>query len=105
MPELWTATLNSSGPNFDLWRSIFGERRIPLKSPAPVKTKLGDEPDVEVYLLDLRAVTLKQRAALLAAVAQRFQVPIYEIEAAIADGGFPIRAVDVIVAMSPRAFL
>jgi hypothetical protein len=105
MPELWSAILNSSGPNYDTWFPVFGEHRVPLIAPQAIKANLGEERDVEVYLLNLRAMTLGQRARLLAAMAQKFRVPVYEVEQEIERSGFPIRAVDVIVTFDTRAFV
>ena len=103
--ELWSAILNPHGPNYQTWRDVLGSDRVPLKSCAPVPAELGTEPHVEVYLLDLAALTLPQRARLLGFIAQKFGVPVYEAEATIAKTGFPIRAADVIVAISLRAVI
>lgn len=103
--ELYSAILNPRGPNYQTWHDIFGSDRVPLKSPHSGLTQLGPEKDVEVYLLDLRALTLGQRARLLNSIAQRFRTPVYEVEAEIARSGFPIRAADVIVSFDARAFV
>lgn len=103
--ELWHATVNPRGPNHLAWAQIFGEGRVPLKSSKPITADLGPERDVEVYMLDLAALTLSQRSALLAQIAQRFRVPIFEVEAELAKVGFPIRAADVIVSYGMRAFV
>ena len=102
-PELWSAILNPSGPNFEQWNEVLGGHRVPLTSSRSVFANLGEEKDVEVYLLNLAALTLKQRARLMAFLAQRLGVPIYEVEKEIAVRGFPIRAVDVIVSFDMRA--
>lgn len=103
--ELWSATLNPDGPNYQTWRELLGSEHVALKSCRPIKATLGMEKDVEVYLLDLRALTLGQRARLLNSIAQKFRAPIFEVEAEIARSGFPIRAADVIVAISVRAVI
>lgn len=95
--QMWAKCTTASHP-------IFGANNVPLKSTHSVKATLGDEKDVEVYMLDLSALTLKPRAALLTAVAEKFGVPVYEVEAEIEKTGFPIRAVDVIVSYDARAF-
>lgn len=48
-------------------------------------------------MLNLRALTLRQKSNLLHSIAQRFGAPIYEVEREINAKGFPIRAADVIV--------
>src|SRR5579863_9960965 len=103
--ELWSAILNPAGPNYHTWRDLLGSENVPLKCCSSSKATLGEEKDVEVYMLDLRALTLGQRARLLNSIAQKFRVPVFEVEAEIARSGFPIRAADVIVAISTRAVI
>lgn len=104
MNELWSATLNPNGPNYRTWLEILGSSVVPLESPNPGKTKFGDE-EVEAYTLKLKAMTLKQRARLLTAIAAKFGKTVAEIEREVDQWGFPIRAADVIVAISARAAL
>lgn len=103
--ELWKAILDPSGPNYVTWREIFGDERVPLKNPREVKATLEGEGQTEVYLLDIPALTLPQRARLLYAVAKKFHATTYEVEAEINRVGFPIRAADVIVSYDMRAFV
>jgi hypothetical protein len=103
--ELWSAILNPAGPNYQTWHDALGSDRVSLISPRSIMTDMGEERNVEAYLLDLRALTLGQRARLLSAVAKRFGVPVYEVESEVARVGFPIRAADVIVAISLRAVI
>ncbi len=103
--ELWHAILNPNGPKYATWFEIFGSGRVPLKSSKSVTATLEGEGSVEVYLLDLSALSLGQKARLYSAVAVKFGVPIYEVEAEIAKNGFPIRAADVIVSFDMRAFV
>lgn len=105
MSELWSAILNPHGPNYETWSQVFGSERVPLKSCVTVLADLGPEKDVPVHMLNLQALTLKQRAQLLGIIALKLGVSIYEVEAEIAAKGFPIRAADVIVSMSLRGFL
>jgi len=101
--SLYRAMLNPNGPNYQAWLDILGNTNVPLKSAAPVKATLGNE-EHEAYLLNLDGLTLKQKARLLGAMAQKFGVSINEIDAEIRRVGFPIRAVDVIVSYDMRAF-
>lgn len=107
MPDLYRCTLNPSGPNFDSWKEVFSTHlTIPLKSAYPITADFGDgEKNVEVYLLNLDAMTFKQRARLFGAMARKFQATVAEVERAIREDGFPIRAVDVIVEISMRAIV
>lgn len=103
--ELWSAILNPRGPNYKTWREVLGSEKVPLQSAGSVMATLDQERDVEVYLLNLRALTLGQRARLVGGLAQRFSMPVYEVEAEINRVGFPIRAADVIVSISARAVI
>ena len=103
--ELWKAILDPGGPHYQEWHQIFGESRVPLESCKSQMASLGEEKDVEVYKLNLSAMTLEQRSRLLGHIAKRFNVPIYEVEAEIAKVGFPIRAADLIVSYDMRAFV
>jgi hypothetical protein len=102
--ELWGACLNPSGPNYESWQRIFPSR-VPLKTPYAILATLGEEKSVLVYMLDLQACTLRQRAQLIGIVAQKFGVTVSEVESEIAARGFPIRAVDVTVSFDVRAFV
>jgi len=104
-PRLWSAILHPCGPRYETWKKVFGSDQVLLQSARTVKAELGDEKDVEVYMLNLAAMTLQQRARLLGLIARNFGVPIYEVERQIAEKGFPIRAEDVIVSFSMRAFI
>lgn len=103
--EVWSAILNPDGPNYATWRETLGAEKVPLKSCHPTHATLGTETDVEVYMLDLGAMTLGQRARLVSRIATTFKVTCAEVEAELAKTGFPIRAVDVIVAIDMRAFI
>lgn len=103
--EMWSAILNPSGPNYNTWHDILGGDKVPLKSSASVKAELGLEKDVEVFMLDLAALPLGVRARLVGRIAATFGVPVYEFEAELKRSGFPIRAADVIVSFSTRAFM
>jgi hypothetical protein len=101
--ELYSSILNPRGPNYERLKGIFGDNRVPLKSPHAVKAQLGDEQDVPVYLLDLGALPLNQRARLFAIIAQKCGVTISKVEEVMAQDGFPIREADVIVSFDMRA--
>jgi hypothetical protein len=77
----WSATLNPCGPNYEHWHHVLCSDSVPLTSSASVRANLGEkERDVEVYMLNLRALTLKQRARLVSSVAQRFNARIDQVE-------------------------
>lgn len=103
MPENFSAHLRSSSANYETWLAVFPRGEVPLLSPVSGVTQIGEEKCVEVYLLNLRAMTLGQRARLLAWLGQKSGKPIYQIEAEIESHGFAIRASDVIVTVDMRA--
>lgn len=103
--ELWSAILNPRGPNYATWREVLGSEQVPLQSAGSQMATLGEERDVEVYMLNLQAMTLGQRARLVGGLAQRFGTTVSEVEQEIAKCGFPIRAADVIVSISMRAVI
>lgn len=103
MPDLFSATLNPSGPNYETWMNILGTSVVPLHSPRSVPAALGEEKDVEIYVLNLKAMTLIQRARLVRWVVQKFGVLSPEVEAEMDRWDFPIRAEDVVVTFSTRA--
>jgi hypothetical protein len=103
--ELFSAILNPSGPNFEEWNQVLGSHRVPLESPELKRATLGEEVDVEVYMVNLKCLTLRQRAKLMYVIATKAQVPVYQVEAEIFRMGLPIRAADVIVSFNMRAFV
>jgi hypothetical protein len=104
-PEMWQATLNPSSPNFETWLEILRSNRLPLQSATSVSMDLGEEKDIEVYLLNIEALPLPRRAAFLAHIAEAVGEPIYRVEAEIQKhGGFPILAADVIVSPDVRKY-
>lgn len=105
MPELWTATLDSRGPHYEQWLRVFGCSPVPLMSPRWQLADLPDEKRVQVYQLNLRAMTLAQRARLLGEISASTGEPIFAIEAGIQRAGYPIRMADVRVSYTMRALV
>jgi hypothetical protein len=105
MTELWHASLNPRGPNYERLKEVFGEDRIPLKSCHAVKAQLGPEKDVPVYMLDFHAMPIGRRARLFGMVAAKSGVLVSEVEKVAREEGFPIREADVIVSFDMRAFV
>lgn len=102
---LYSAILNPSGPNFEYWNHVLGSHRVPLESAQPKLATLGEENNVEVYMLNLKGLTLRQRAKLVDFLSRKFNASISAVESDIAFRGMPIRAADVIVAIDQRAFV
>lgn len=102
--ELIRVYLNDSSPRFEAWARIFDGEKIPLKSPMPSRAQLGPEKDVEVYSLDIPKLSVGQRERLVQWAAEHFGVAPVLIEEQLDSIGFPIREVDLIVAMDYRLF-
>ena len=105
MTTLYSAILNPSGPNFEEWNQVLGSHRVPLESPetreALLRIGSAEWKNCDVYLIALKALTLRQRANLSAHLARKFRVTIDEVEHKLQMEGMPIRAADVIL---PKAF-
>jgi len=56
MTDLYSAILRPSGPNFEYWNQILGSHRVPLESAEVQLMPLGEEKDVEVYMLNLNTI-------------------------------------------------
>jgi hypothetical protein len=105
---LWWAHLNSSSPRYATWREILGDRDVPLKSPGSFETDLGDpisERDVECYLLDWAGMKAAQKYKLAEFISQKFGCSLSDALTEGDERSYPIRAADVIVAFSLRAFI
>lgn len=78
---------------------------MPLKTPGSGFTQLGEEKNVEVYLLDMAKMTEEQKLRLVDWIVKKFSVGAVQVSAELERNGFPIRAADVAVFFDMRAFL
>jgi hypothetical protein len=101
---LWTAYLVSSSPRYSKWNHILGGDEVPLKSPQVYSASLNAF-TAEVYDLDLKRLTSEQHGRLVEWIAYQFSLPAEDVARDLAGEGFPIRAEDVAVAFSLRAFI
>lgn len=95
-------------PRYSIWREILESDEVPLKSPGSFFTDLGGpvvEREVECYLLDWPAMKAAQKDRLALWVANRFGVSVGDALLECDARGYPIRAADVSVAFSLRAFI
>jgi hypothetical protein len=103
---LWSCSLNSSSPRYQDWKPIFPDELVPILAPFPIKANLG--PDVhEVYMINLNALSGEQVQKLILFLAAKSGMESMDIAQTIKneyDDKFPIRAADVVVAFSTRAF-
>lgn len=109
---------NESKPEGDFFVTMHGERgaeytqvlgtaTVAVLSPVPVEARLGiglvPEP---AYMLKVDALTSEQREALAAHLAKKFGVDPFEVNAALATLGMPIRAFDcTVVVRNPQKWV
>ena len=107
MDKLWSATLNQHSDRYKTWHDVLGSDEIPLKGPTSHAAALGVpvQETAEVYELDIEKLTPQQHARLVTWCAKKFKCPEREVIDGIALEGFAVRAEDVVVAFSMRAFL
>jgi hypothetical protein len=102
---LWSATLVPSSPRYADWKAILGSDSVPLLAPQCSKAQLGDE-ETEVFLLDWQNLDGEQSDRLVNFISEKFGTAQAEVwEQLDHDNYFPIRAADVSVSYSMRAFL
>lgn len=105
MPESFKAVLHPQSPRYDDWLRVLRQDEVPLKSPRSFFANLGEEADVEVYSLNVEGLTTEQRSRLVNWVSEKFGVAPAMVNEQLEGIGFPVRAVDVTIAMEMRAFL
>jgi len=93
---LTTATVHAEDRRA-LWGSIFPGAVVPIKSILTSKANLPGLPNVEVYMLDLEAISDEQREGLIEAISNRFGYPVEEVRTEI-EQGVPVLADGVSVA-------
>ncbi len=87
--KLWTATLVPSSPRYQDWHKILGSDDVPIQSPKPFPTKLGDE-ETQAYSLALDRLTRDQHARLVDFLVDRFGMKGREAVQVLESDGFPI---------------
>lgn len=91
------ATLAPGSPRAGDWLRVFGRLdHIPLQHVAPqLATLPGFAAAVYIYLLDLARLTPEQYERLVEFISSRFQAPLEEVRAGLAEQGLPLLADDV----------
>lgn len=85
-------------PRIEEFTAIFGGPIVPVKSPIPTWTTLGnDTSETLVYVLDFRALEPGQKARLVAHLATKFEAPAAAVLAQLNERGLPIVAGNTIV--------
>jgi hypothetical protein len=100
---LFCATLRPASERYAQWREILGSVDVAIMSPIPSLCMLGTQ-EAQVYNLRIAALTEEQLTRLVAFIAHKFSAAPETVRAALPAEGFPIRAEDVTVAISLRAF-
>jgi hypothetical protein len=103
--DFWRASLNPSSPRYLEWRKIFDSDDIEITSPFPINATLGNERD-KIHAIDINALDQDTYDRLIAYMAAKFKTPKELMDQAVQkDSHFPIRASDVVISFSPRAFI
>jgi hypothetical protein len=95
----WTCHLMKSSPRYENWRKILESDEAPIISPTPIMTLLGAEM-ADVFRLNIAKLTADQRERLIDFIVEKFGVARATAQSEIETGGFPIRAADVVSALS-----
>src|SRR4051794_4665359 len=69
---------------------VFGRTNVNVTSPVPSLADLPGKPGARIFMLDLKLITVEERERLVAHIAQRFKLPVAEVEASIDTEGVPI---------------
>lgn len=91
--------IRAESPRAADWLKVMGSREIAIKSPLPHLAILPDS-RAWVFDMDLEALTPEQRARLIAHLAERFHLPVAEVEANLDQEGCPVLDEDVTVTIS-----
>lgn len=102
--QLFHATLVKDSPRYADWHDILDGDEVIIESPVSFMADLGPE-KVEVYKLNIKALRDIQRERLVDWIVRKFNEPRSAAYREIDKRGFPIRAADVMVSTSLRAFL
>jgi len=103
----WQTTATVHNPERKaFWEDVFGEDRVPIVSFVPQTANLPgfDEPQA-VYMLDLKAISDKQRDKLVHTIAQKFDLPATFVAENLDIQGVPILASDVSVRSTDQALV
>jgi hypothetical protein len=95
------------GDRESLFRSVFGDNRVPIESPVGEWMTLPDMGGPQyAYKLALKAITPDQRRKIVAHIAQRFGYPEQEVDHDLETEGMPILARDAsVVVYNPQRWL
>jgi hypothetical protein len=103
--QLWKAVLNPSSPRYIEWRKIFESDEIPLISPVSFVAILGNERDT-VHLINWHDVVGDESDRMVIYFAEKYKMSHAQVEKEFDNTGHvPIRASDVIISYSMRAFI
>ncbi|MGB9181842.1 MAG: hypothetical protein WCB68_21610 [Pyrinomonadaceae bacterium] len=99
------AFILESSPRSGEWLKVFGGRDVRVLGPLPKLAQVCGTEDVEIYLLDLDALTEEQRERLVTHLSEKFKIGREELEREIAEKGVPILAEDVGVPIDMRLLM
>lgn len=102
--DKWDITVTICDPERrELWSEVFPGAVVPIKSPITCKVNVPGHQCVDAYMLDLDALNDRQREGVIAVIAKKFGLPIYEVRSELYQG-VPILAAGVRVLIKDFAF-
>ena len=105
MARPFEAFLLKDSPRYADWIKVFGVNRVQIRGALPQLANVCDQPDTEIYLLDLNALTSEQRERLVSHLSQKFNLARRKVERDLKEKGMPILAEDVGVPIDLRYFV
>jgi hypothetical protein len=80
----------------EMFEEVFGRTTVPVRSFLPTRANLPGKPNSLIYELDLTRVTPEERRRLVAHLAERFGLPVAEVQGLLDAQGVPILANDCV---------
>lgn len=107
MSDQWfQAKLNPDSPRYLIWRKIFNQDEIPIRSPIPVKGRLDGQEAEYIYLIDWTQVRGEEARNLVQFVMEKYDVTkAVAVDSLQQHGFFPIRRDDCIISATLPHFL
>ena len=97
------AILNDEGKR--IWGYVFPNGEVPIKGTSSFKAQVEGKGEIEVYLVDLAALSQNEIALILDHLKNRFNNSEAEVESEIMKSGLPLRASLVSCVAIPARFL
>src|SRR2546421_3246650 len=85
----FVAAISPKSERYQEWLEVMGCDQMPLKSPIPIRADLPGIDNASVYLMDLAALTFKQKERLARHLARKFRLDEWEVASELDEVGCP----------------